>query len=827
MIKMDLGGTWRMKSTKQTDWISAQVPGSVASDLMRAGFMEDPYYRDEQYSVYDSFLRDYEYEREFTADDSLLRADRLELICEGIDTISEIRLNGETIANTWNMHRTYHFDIKGKVNAGHNKLHIVFKSPINYVQEKQKERYLWAANGDYVVQGYPHLRKAHHMFGWDWGPKLPDSGIWRDIYLKAYSDGRLQDIQITQDHTESGCVLLHTQISPERFGEAKLELEAVLISPQGTMIETQTCATSGGSKQIQLQVEAPELWWPNGLGAQPLYELQLRLKTEGKILEERSYKLGLRTLTVKQEPDQWGETFEFVINGYSIFTMGANYIPEDNLRDRHSRERTKQLIRDCVDANFNCIRVWGGGFYPDDYFYDLCDEYGLIVWQDHLFACAEYEMTQQFTEEIKCEITDNVKRLRHHASLGIWCGNNEMELAWIEWDFPKRSKLKTDYVKQFEIVIPELTKELDPCTFYWKASPSSGGGFDEPNAPHKGDVHYWDVWHGGKPFTEYRNHYFRFCSEFGYQSFPLMKTVEQFTEQGDRNIFSSVMESHQKNPAGNSKILSGIAENFLYPNNFDSLLYVSQLLQAEAMRYGVEHWRRNRGHCMGSIYWQLNDCWPVASWSSIDYFGRWKALHYSAKRFYAPILLSAEEEGSQVKLTVTNDSLQPVDGTITWRLRDSFSAIVQSSSIDVSVDPLSAKLCADLDFADVLINDKVSRTLYLEQELKVNGITVSGGIVLFVKPKHFQFEQQLEMHAEITEEADNFIIHIHSDAFAAFVELDFALRDARFSDNFFHVSAGDPKRIVLRKEDVSKPSTLEEIRQELKIRSIIDSYDLT
>ncbi|WP_374017044.1 glycoside hydrolase family 2 protein [Paenibacillus thiaminolyticus] len=824
MIKLDLNGMWRMKSALEEDWIPAQVPGSVASDLLRAGLIPDPYYKEQEYEVFGHFYNDYEYEREFWVEPSLLEAaDQLELCCEGLDTIADIHLNGVQIAHTFNMHRTYRFAVGEFITPGHNLLHIRFHSPVQYVERKQKELALWAANGDYVVQGFPHLRKAHHMFGWDWGPKLPDSGIWRDIYLAAYEKGRLDDVYITQKHQESGSVMLDIRVSVEQYGNAPLELITELTAPDGTRLVSDARPVAGGTDHIQLHVDEPELWWPNGLGEQPLYELKLWLRSGSATVDDQVYRVGLRTLTVRNEPDQWGESFEFVINGVSIFAMGANYIPEDNIRDRHSIERTERLIRDCVEAHFNCIRVWGGGFYPDDYFYDLCDQYGLIVWQDHMFACAEYEMNEEFTEEIISEIADNVRRIRHHASLGLWCGNNEMEMAWIDWDFPKREKLKTDYVKQFEIIIPEITQAHDPNTFYWKASPSSGGGFDEPNAYHRGDVHYWEVWHGDKKFTEYRKHYFRFCSEFGFQSFPLLKTVRAFTEPGDRNIFTPVMESHQKNEAGNSKILTGISDNFLNPKDFSSLLYVSQLLQAEAMRYGVEHWRRNRGRCMGSIYWQLNDCWPVASWSSLDYYGRWKALHYSAKRFYAPVLLSAEEEGSQVKLCVTNDTRDRVKGTVVWRLRDGSSLIVQQGSIDMEITPLSAREWVTLDFSDVIVSEKIKRNMYVEYELLVDGAAVSDGYALFVKPKHYQL-QQPELRAVVTEEDDCFVIQVQASKLALFVELDFANIDAIFEDNYFHVSGGEPKQIRVMKANLAKPASLRTLQDELQIRSLFDSY---
>ncbi len=386
-----------------------------------------------------------------------------------------------------------------------------------------------------------------------------------------------------------------------------------------------------------------------------LYTVRAELLNGTRVLDSWEKRIGLRTMEIKRQKDSWGESFEMCVNGVSIFAMGADYIPEDNLLPRVTAERTRRLLEDCKLANYNAIRVWGGGYYPDDWFYDACDELGLVVWQDFMFACAIYELTEEFEENIRREVIDNVRRLRHHASLGLWCGNNEMEWQVDDDVYFATHKQKADYIRMYEYLIPKTLREHDPVTFYWPASPSSGGGFDEPNDPNRGDVHYWDVWHGDKPFTEYRKFFFRNASEFGFQSFPCLKTVESFTKPSDRNIFSYVMEKHQRNKSANGKIMNYMAQTFLYPTDFDTLLYASQLLQAEAVRYGVEHWRRNRGRCMGAIYWQVNDCWPVASWSSIDYYGRWKALHYMARRFYAPVLLSCEEEGTLTQTTCVND----------------------------------------------------------------------------------------------------------------------------------------------------------------------------
>ena len=501
------------------------------------------------------------------------------------------------------------------------------------------------------TRGFPHLRKAHCMLGWDWGPRLPDAGIWRGIDLLKVDEARLISVFVRQTHS-AGSVRLDFEPEIESHtglcacSERPFKVRVTVVSPSDEVY-----SSDGGS----IVIDNPMLWWPNGYGGQPLYAVRAELLDGERVLDSWERRIGLRTIGMKRQKDQWGESFETSVNGVSIFAMGADYIPEDNLLPRVTPERTRRLLEDCKLANYNAIRVWGGGYYPDDWFYDACDELGLVVWQDFMFACAIYELTEEFAENIRREVADNARRLRHHASLGLWCGNNEMEWQVDDDVYVATPKQKADYIRMYEYLIPKALREYDPVTFYWPASPSSGGGFDEPNDPNRGDVHYWDVWHGDKPFTEYRKFFFRYASEFGFQSFPGLKTVESFTKPSDRNIFSYVMEKHQRNKSANGRIMSYMAQTFLYPTAFDTLLYASQLLQAEAVRYGVEHWRRNRGRCLGAIYWQVNDCWPVASWSSIDYYGRWKALHYAARRFFAPVLLSCEEEGTLTQTTCVND----------------------------------------------------------------------------------------------------------------------------------------------------------------------------
>ncbi len=825
MYRLSLDGRWQFRMVGEDQWTDACVPGSVFNDLLTAGMIEDPFYRENEYKAKEIASYDYEYVRQFTADSTVTSQKRVVMLCDGLDTLADVYINDKHAGYADNMHRVWEFDIKSLIREGLNSIRIVLHSPVAYIAEKNTDNPLWGSSD--AIEGFPHIRKGHSMFGWDWGPQIPDSGIWRSISVIAGSNDRLTDIYVTQNHSERK-VRLDVRVRTECSSSCcsgtdngnALHLKAVLTSPDGTVSE-QCTKVKACEEHLIFDIDKPELWWPNGYGDHPLYGLKVELLDDGCILDTRDLRIGLRTIRVSREKDQWGEAFEFVINGVPIFVMGADYIPEDNLLPRCSAERTEKLIKSCVKANFNCIRIWGGGYYPEDYLYDLCDQYGLLIWQDFMFACAVYELTDEFAQNIKSEAEDNVKRLRHHASLAIWCGNNEMEVAWAHWGFPKTEKHRQHYLRMFEEILPAVAGEHDPNNFYWPSSPSSGGSFDDPNDENRGDVHYWDVWHGLKPFTDYRKFHFRFVSEFGFQSFPGMKTVKAFTLPKDRNIFSYVMENHQKNGSANGKILYYLSENFKYPKDFEALLYTSQLLQAEAIRYGVEHWRRNRGRCMGAIYWQLNDCWPVASWASIDYYGRWKALHYFAERFFAPLMISACEDGSKASLHVCSESKSAFSGKVIWQLRDAASGILKEGSLAVNIGPLSSKQVCELDFSDELKDREARRSTYLQYTLLSGDSYESGGTLLFVKNKHFEFIEP-NIKAIVEEAEDRFLIRLNSSAFARYVGLDLTDADCIFSDNYFDLSAGSERVVNVKKTDLSKPLTADDFRVMLQIRSIYD-----
>lgn len=799
MKKYLLDGKWRMTGNGYD--VEGTVPGSVYSFLyLDNKLLPDPHYRDNELIYTALAEHEYTFERKF---DYVPTANATHLVFEGLDTLCSVYLNGKMIAETSNMHLKYSFDVSDTLVNGENVLKVVCHSATAWMREKNNAARLFGATD--CMQGYPYLRKAHCMMGWDWGPRLPDAGIWRSVYLLEKNSSEITEVHVTQRHAD-GKVYLTPSV--EICGDAEIKIS--LTSPDGS--------STALTPNAENEVEDPKLWWPNGLGAQDMYNIQISLIENGETVDERSMKIGLRELKLIRKQDAYGESFYHEINGVDMFAMGADYIPEDNIFSRITPERTRALLTHCKNCNFNAIRVWGGGYYPDDFFFDICDELGLVVFFDLMFACSVYDPDDQTKQSIVDEVSQNLKRIRHHACLGLICGNNE-----IEWHFheyvaisgrPDREYLEAVYLELFEDLIPKTVNQVAPYIAYVPSSPTSTGRFADPNGEASGDCHDWEP-----DYLNCRGRFYRYVSEFGFESLPCLKTIESFTEEKDRNLNSAIMERHQRSFGGNELILTYLSRNYLYPSSFDCLIYASQLLQAEAIRYRVEHWRRNRGRCMGALYWQLNDIWPVTSWASIDYCGRYKALQYAAKRFFSPILISCEEIGERqtkrfinaesgmysleksARLFVNNDTRSPISGKVKWEIRDRYSNILSSGEQEIAVAPMSVTSLPKLEF-----NTLDPKSEHMHFAFEANGAIISEGSVLFSAPKHHEFADPA-----LSYKVDNDVITVYSNAYASSVQIESENGDLILEDNFFDMEKGE-RRIRILSGSASN----------LKLRSVFD-----
>ena len=819
MEKLSLTGAWRAAQVNGTVKCAATVPGCIHTDLITAGKIPDPYYRDNEQKLQWIGEVDWEYTRSFAVPASLIAHDQVILRCEGLDTFASVKINGHDIAHTDNMFRVWEFDVKTFLQRGRNTIDIRFNSTIPYIKQKEMEHHLPGWNAPHEIAGRAWVRKEPCNYGWDWGPVFITCGIWRDIELVGFDGARLTGVRILQDHAIPGQVTL--DISPEFVALSEQPVTSkVTVSYQGEVV-----AATLGDPAAALTIASPQLWWPNNLGAQPLYDVHVDIMdAECHVLDSLDRRIGLRTLVLDRHPDQWGESFQFVVNGVPFFAKGGNWIPPDTFATTMTRRRYSDLLLSVKDANMNMLRVWGGGIYEQDDFYDLCDELGICLWQDFMFACSTYPgFDEAFLQNVRAEAVDNVRRLRHHASLALWCGNNELEQGLVGPDWTDHTMSWDDYGRLFDQLIPEVTTDLDPQRSYWPSSPHTPhGNRADFNNPNMGDAHLWDVWHGRKPFEWYRTCTHRFNSEFGFQSFPELRTVAGYTEPQDRNVTSYVMELHQRSGIGNAVIMHYMLDWFRLPTSFEMTLFLSQILQGMAMKYAVEHWRRAMPRGMGTLYWQINDCWPVASWASIDYHGRWKALHYMAKRFNAPILVSALENAQTgtLQLHLTNDTLMPSTGEVSWRLTNVEGKGLARGKKTVTVP---SQTSAHVDTADLAahISKYTARELMVWLEYKVKGEVVSTNFATFARPKHQNLVKPVIELQTVALGKNQFDVSIKSSHPALWTWLELSGQDAIFSDNYVHLNPESDVHIVVTP---STPQTLRQFKNALLVHSLIDTY---
>ncbi len=889
VVKIPLDEHWMLKQADKQIEIPTIVPGTVFEALLIHEIIEDPFYGTREHDVAWVHESDWVYELYFDLDARLADLETFEVVLlefAGLDTIATVELNGNTLGETDNMFRTYAFSVKPYLEPKGNRLVVTFTSPSRHAAERIAETGWNLTAGMGSVPGAPHLRKAQYSFGWDWGPRLPDIGIWQPVHLVAYDGCRIHSLHpvqafqynqdppsirdpndlldlVVQKVTMDVTVELEIPVGTNTFPKGDYEIQWTLFKPnmrsgadpegeRGLQEASGKLKITGLTPAFQVEVPDPVLWFPHDLGNPSLYALEVKILEGNRFIDQQTVVVGLRDIQLVRDPDRWGETFYFRVNGIPLFAKGANWIPVDSFIPRGKRLGLYEgSLMAAKDANMNCIRVWGGGIYEDDAFYDLCDQLGILVWQDFPFACAVYPPVPGFRENVQAEAVQNIKRLRHHASLALWCGNNEMEWMYIFYSRkalrPKtRKQFKELYLDLFERVFPKLVSELDPGRPYWPSSPSNGGfleaktGILKSNTPRRGDSHYWMVWHAGKPFSAYRKFDSRFMSEYGFESFPPMKTIESFCPPDQLDMYSPVMENHQKNPAGNKKIMRYMERRFNVPVDFAKQVVLSQITHAEAMEYGVEHWRRKRTdfHCMGSLYWQLNDCWPVASWASLDYFLRWKALHYVARRIYAPIFPSVVESKKTVEFWMTNDLVARVSGTFSWRVMDAAGGILLEKSIELELPPCTAIQVDATDVSSLNRTKNDHRRHIIFYEFTVAKIKPEGffekkidqealhGFRLFDHPRYFPLEDP-ELEIVSFTPGPNPILKVKAQKIALYVHLVSEIYDFVASDNFFALQPGENRTLHLTPKVIpgAPRNDLpdgEKLRASLHLRSLFD-----
>ncbi len=817
---MDLNTGWVFSQVGKDAVYPATVPGTVHTDLLANGLIPDPFYRDNEAKLQWIGKTDWLYRLLFTPTPEILSAKHVELVFEGLDTYADVSLNGRPVLNADNMFREWRVDVTSLLRPGKNTLAVKFESAINRVlPEMEKRSFLLPAGNDHGEKTSPYTRKAPYHFGWDWGPRFVTCGIWRPVYLQAWDEAVVRNVHVLLQRLTDEEANLLVQVEVEAAEPARFTV--AISSPEGKFqtVQRRVYLKPGRNLvSVPVTIFRPQRWWPIGYGEQPLYVVQASVSAEGKILSQKNTRIGLRTLELRQVPDRWGESFEFVINGVPVFAKGGNFIPPDNFLPRVSDAKLRWLLQSVVDANMNMLRVWGGGVYPDDRFYDICDELGILVWQDFMFACSLYPADSTFLESVRHEAEDNVRRLRNHPSLVLWCGNNEVETGWFDWGWKDRypGSCWEDYKKLFHGLLPEVVSTVDPGKPYWPSSPSSNLQAP-PQSQLMGDVHYWDVWHGEKPFTAYEQQFPRFMSEYGFQSFPLLATVKTFTVPEDWDIESPVMTVHQKHPRGNQLIRKYMSWDWPVPKHFEDFLIMSQIVQAEGIKIGAEHLRRIKPRCMGSLYWQIDDCWPVASWSSIDYTGRWKALHYYARRFYAPLLVSPHRENGEIAIYGVVDGRSGFRGELTCRLLSFDGDVLWRDTRFVELHPDSAAVLAKFPEKTVLGHATPASVVFVA-ELRRDGGTVARNVLYFDSAKNLRLPKP-GLRTTVLPAGRGATVRVSAARLARTVVLECGTVEGHFEDNFFDLLPGEAREVVFKPR---KTFDLERFKRGLRVRSLVD-----
>lgn len=819
---VNLHNNWTFKEPGRDELYPAEAPGTVHTDLLRAGVIDDPFYRDNEAKLQWIGKTDWEYQTQFVVWAELLKYENIELVFKGLDTYATVFLNDSFILEADNMFREWRVECKRLLKKGKNTLRVHFRSPINEVLPRMAalEHHHPAVN-DHGEKTSPYTRKAPYHYGWDWGPRFVTCGIWQPVYLEAWNNGKIVNLHFIQNKLDERVAQMTANVEIESTHETAAIIEVASKNKSFKKVRQKILLSPGiQTHALDFTIDHPKLWWPNGLGEQPLYSIIAKLAINGRLAARATKRIGLRTIELWQTPDAFGKSFEFLVNGLPVFAKGGNWIPADSFTTRVDRKRYEHLLRSAKDANMNMLRVWGGGIYENDEFYDLCDELGIMVWQDFMFACSMYPATPADSLNMEKEATYQVKRLRHHASVVLWCGNNEVEYGWKNWGWEQNlpASLWDEYFKIFHGILPRVCKSYDPARPYWPSSPSSNLE-DAPNSQTSGDMHYWAVWHNAAPFEEYLNQTPRFMSEYGFQSFPQIDTVKKFTLPEDLALESAVMIAHQKHGQGNQLIHTYMLREYDEPKDFASFLYLSQIVQGEGIKLGTEHYRCIRPRCMGALYWQIDDCWPVASWSSLDYYGNWKALHYYAKKFFAPILVSPQVNGDHIDIYVISDQTKAVAAEITATLMKFDGVRIKETTENLWVRPLASNKYLALSKSEWIAGRDASE-IFLFVELEASGKALSSNTLFFAPAKDLKL-QKPNIDITVRKSKKGVKISLQSDVLAKHVYLSTEVSEGFFNDNYFHLIPGRKTEIEFKSKRAVESN---KVRKDLRIMTLVDAF---
>jgi beta-mannosidase len=841
----NLNSGWQFRAVANVDrsdvkdWHPAQVPGVVQTDLLNSKLIPDPFDRDNEFHLQWIGLADWEYQTTFQVDAATLAREHLDLVFDGLDTFADVYLNEQPILRADNMFRRWRVPAKAQLKSGSNTLRIVFHSAVEKMIPYAKSLpYILPSisshnyGNEENIATAPYTRKAPYNYGWDWGPRYITAGIWQPVRLEAWDTLRIDNFHIHQHKIASDLANLSAEldIDASKPTTATLTLAHDEMPGSQTSDGTQTLQLNAGMNHVSFPVRivSPKLWYPVGYGAQSRYRFSASIRMGREAATHAETKTGLRSVELRRVPDQWGKSFEFVVNGISVFAKGADVIPFDSFPNRVTPEIHRNILQAARDAHMNMVREWGGGYYESDDFYDICDELGIMVWQEFMFGGDMVPGDVAFQENVRQEAIDQIKRLRDHPSIVVWCGNNEIETGWHHWgdrqEFKEsvsaeaRERVWQDYVILFGDILRSAVAQYGDPAPYTPSSPSAD--FEEiPDNQHNGDMHYWQVWHAQAPASDYTLQFPRFMSEYGFQSFPEMRTIETFAKPEDHDIRSTVMQAHQKNKGGNERILTYMLREYRQPKDFASYVYLSQVQQAEIIKIGAEHLRRQRPRTMGSLYWQLNDCWPVASWASIDYYGRWKALHYYARRFYDDVLISPFLHDDKVDVYAVSDKLQPLSGTIHMRLLDFSGNSLLEQTKDVQVPAQSNAIYFTVDTGALAAKGDPHRS-FLVFDLEVNGKRVSRNLIFFDVTHNLELPVAPKIETTINQNEAGYTVTLQATKLARNVYLSFGNLDANISDNYFDLLPGEP--VTLR---VTSAAALEELKGAMKVISLTQAFN--